>query len=396
MELRLLKGKVLGLGVVTASLTLTAGITLGSLIDLSNAIRWLLGTWLGAALLFGYLWLHLNDNHRQGDSDMLPSFGSGNSLTIIRGILLACLAGFLMIPRLPGWFVWIPGIIFLTAISADYFDGYLARRQNMVTALGELLDIQLDGAAILIGVMLAIHYDQVPLWYLPVGLARYLYLGGMWLNSRRGKEIVSLAESSRRRGFAGAQMVFLGVLLLPIFHPPATFYTAAVFMGVFLSGFLYDWFLVTGIMGGSDVLFDRSGIKLLIRLVPLGLRITVAVLLLAIFLSQSSQAGNRIISSLSLLRGSPDAGWAFLAGLMVIILAILLVLGVMGRLAAILILIFAGLVQIGTQINPLLSILILAASLILFTGTGPISIWSPEARIASHKAGQTPMSLEDR
>ena len=143
----------------------------GEYIDYTNI-------WLGQTAVFliytlATIWQHLPENHRMGETAVLPTFGLGNHLTILRGLLISMLAGFLFIPWGAGWLAWIPALLYTAASIADILDGYAARVTNHATALGARLDITVDGLGILIVILLAVWYKQLPLSYLTIGLARY-------------------------------------------------------------------------------------------------------------------------------------------------------------------------------------------------------------------------------
>jgi CDP-diacylglycerol--glycerol-3-phosphate 3-phosphatidyltransferase len=151
---------------------------------------------------------------------LLPAFGWGNGLTIVRGILVAGLAGFLFSPRPEGWVVWLPAILYTLSNATDFFDGFAARRTNHVTRLGEILDMSLDGTGVLVAAALAVQYGQVPVLFLGVALVRYVFLGGMWLRARWVLDH-EMPGSISRQVFAGLQMGFwqwYGTL----FSPPGT------------------------------------------------------------------------------------------------------------------------------------------------------------------------------
>ena len=210
------------------------------------ALRWLVLAMCLSVYLMWVLWRSLPYNHRAGEKHLFSGFGAGNNLTLVRGILLAALAGFLFSPLPPGGLAWLPGLIYTLAATADLFDGYLARRSNQVTQLGKKLDMSLDGLGVLIASVLVVQYGQVPAWYLLVGLARYLFLAGIWLRRRLGKPVYELAHSSTRRPFAGAQMGLIAVVMWPIFSPPGTYLAATLFALPFLIGFTRDWLTVSG------------------------------------------------------------------------------------------------------------------------------------------------------
>ena len=150
--------------------------------------------WLGLAAFFSatllaMVWRGLSYNYRPGERKILPSIGAGNQLTIMRGVMIAFLAGFIFSPLPSGWLVWLPGLIYILAALFDLFDGYLARRTNQVTRLGKILDMNLDGLGVLVGCLLIVQYGQAPFWYLLVGLERYLFLAGEWLLKEVGQPV---------------------------------------------------------------------------------------------------------------------------------------------------------------------------------------------------------------
>ena len=156
------------------------------------------------------------------------------------------MAGFLFLPKPESWFLWLPGILYLCSDIADFFDGYAARRTNHVTRLGEILDMSFDGLGVTIASLLAVKYGLVPIWYLAIGFARPLFLIGNWGLRKLAQPVHELPPSTSRRIFAGLQMGFLAVVLLPVFSPPLTFVAAYLFGLPMLAGFLRDWFAVSG------------------------------------------------------------------------------------------------------------------------------------------------------
>jgi CDP-diacylglycerol--glycerol-3-phosphate 3-phosphatidyltransferase len=350
------------------------------------AVRWLA---LSAAVLAYQLWVlwrGLPANQRAGEPELLPSLGPGNSMTLARGVLVACLAGFLLLPRPAGWLAWIPGLLYLLADIADLLDGYLARLSRHVTRLGELLDMSFDGLGVLVAALLAVRYGQAPAWYLAIALARYLFLGGLWLRRRWGRPVYDLPLSVSRRLFAGLQMGFLAFVLMPVFSPPATFIAAGLFAFPFLARFLGDWLLVSGAPAIQTTALGQL-LQPLQRWAPVGLRILVVALAAGPasqrFLDFSQQASFYAAQGLpapNLLVGLQGAAEA---------LVVLLVLfGVGGRAAAILGLSLAAINQAIAGPTLTQAILMATYAAILFAGTGPLSLWTPEDKLIFRPLGE--------
>lgn len=335
------------------------------------ALRWLVLTTFMLGYVSFVLWRGLSDNHHPGDFTLLPYLGWGNVLTLLRGALLAALLGFTFAPRPEGWLAWLPGTLYALADATDFFDGYVARRTQHVTVLGEKLDMSMDGMGVFLASLLAVRYGQVPVWYLFVGSARFLFMAGEWLYQKRGRSLRPLGESVRRRAMAGLQMGFLAVMLWPIFTPPGT-HIAATLIGLpFLLGFLWDWLSVSGTV--PVALHDkRKWLDYIAAWLPTGLR---SVLLVIAVLSLIGQGGD-----LPKNQGFLVALEGGAIGMMV--------LGFAPRLNAILGLCLIGVHQIHAPLSQMQIALIGIYSAILFLGSGELSLWQPEERWITHRAGE--------
>jgi CDP-diacylglycerol--glycerol-3-phosphate 3-phosphatidyltransferase len=172
--------------------------------------------------------------------------GLANQFTIFRGLLICLLAGFLFLNTPEGFLAWIPGFLYSTALIMDGFDGYLARLCKETSAFGAFLDRDLDALGTLIGVLLAVHYARLPVWYILAGMAYYLFACGEWWREKRGLPLHPLPTSRYRRHVAVIQSVFVALALLPVTVLPKSDMTAALIMIPVLAGFLRDWRIVAG------------------------------------------------------------------------------------------------------------------------------------------------------
>lgn len=340
------------------------------------AASWMILAALTLIYLFAVLWSSLPRNHRQGEIDILPDLGWGNRLTLLRGILIAGLVGFLLLPEPEGWLARLPGIFYTLAIAADFFDGYLARITNRATRLGEILDMSFDGLGVLAAIILAVQYERLPDWYLLVAFARYAFVFGLWLRTRLGKDNFELPPSIRRRALAGFQMGFLAVMLWPIFSPPGT-HIAALFFGLpILLGFLQDWFYATGFIKADDGRKSQA-IQWMLGWLPLFFRIVV-VCLGAALIFPNLIVLNQLSTSQAIL---------VIADLAVILL---LTLGVTTRTAAIAGLILLGFHQMYASLSFIQILLAGGYATVLFLGGGPFSLWTPEEYLVFQRAGKAP------
>jgi CDP-diacylglycerol--glycerol-3-phosphate 3-phosphatidyltransferase len=335
------------------------------------ALGWLVLPALAIIYLLAVLWRGLGSNHRLGEQQLLPALGWGNHLTLLRGVLVAAMLGFLFLPEPTGWLIWIPAILYTLSDAADFFDGYVARRTNHATRLGEILDMSFDGIGVLAAATLGVKYGQLPVWYLGVAFARPLFLAGLWLRKRLGKPIHEQPPGVARRVIAGFQMGFLAAALWPVFTPPGTHIAALFFGSPLLAGFARDWLYVTG----AFRLSTNNVWQAVSRWLPLGLR--GAILALAAFqLAQSFPPSGLIDPLLALLILTETA------------IAALVALGVSGRVLSILALLLLGIHQIFAGLSPVQILLAATYTGILFLGSGRFALWTPEEYLIHHRAGE--------
>jgi CDP-diacylglycerol--glycerol-3-phosphate 3-phosphatidyltransferase len=338
------------------------------------ASRWLVLASVVTAYLIAVLWFSLTDNHRIGEMRLLPAFGLGTNLTLARGLLVALLSGFLFLPRPGGMLAWIPGFLYVFAGFADLFDGYFARIEDCVTKMGQNLDIQFDSIGILTAVLLAVHYGQIPPWYIVIALARYIYLLGLYLWKLNGRKEFVLPHSPGRRAFAGLQMGFLSVILLPIFSPPGTFYAAGLIAVPFLFGFALDWMTAIGLIQRPVGIWS-SVQSTVTKWFPLLIRVTLPILYLSSLLFKNRALINTS-KELNLIT------WLELA------VIFLIFIGMAGRFMGILGLFLLGFHQISGPLSYVQLLLLAGYVAIIYLGTGFCSLWTPEKRLITHRIGE--------
>lgn len=212
----------------------------------SVLLQWLLGVIL---VCFFETWLTIRMLKRYGPNirSSHQYFSVANFVTLVRGALAACVAGFLFLPELAGWQAWLPGSLYLLAVLADYFDGYLARLHDSASEFGAALDRNFDAIITLIGSLLGILYGHLPIWYFTVGLAFYIFSFAVWIMKKSGSEVLDLSASNYRRIVGGSNAVFIGLALTPALPVPWLSLLATLFTFLILAGFLRDWFSITGV-----------------------------------------------------------------------------------------------------------------------------------------------------
>ncbi len=239
------------LAVCASTLLVVTYVGIGSLLADGHARRWLAGAGAVLAIELALLWYFIPRNHGQ-DEGLAASFGPATLVTLLRGVLLACLAGFLLLPWPEGPLAWAPVALYAAAAALDAVDGLLARTTDRVTILGARLDTEIDALGVLIAVSLAVRYGQLSAPFLVIGLARYAFVAGSWLRRVRGLGVYDLPPRGVGRTLAGLQMTVLAFALVPVVSPTVATLSVTLVAIPFLAGFLRDWLFHAGHLGEAE------------------------------------------------------------------------------------------------------------------------------------------------
>ncbi|MDR2462472.1 MAG: CDP-diacylglycerol--glycerol-3-phosphate 3-phosphatidyltransferase [Verrucomicrobiales bacterium] len=106
-----------------------------------------------------------------------------NRLSVLRLILSVVFVGLLSIPHAE-WTATAAFFIFVAAGLTDFFDGYLARKYNLITDLGKLLDPIADKIMVSAAFIELVAYNhlmpvETPAWIVIAVLAREFSITGL-------------------------------------------------------------------------------------------------------------------------------------------------------------------------------------------------------------------------
>jgi len=372
------------------------GLAVGSILLLpafgTAVVRWAAPNLLTLASIQLLVLRKLPLNRRSDDGPLLGDLGAGNHMTVLRGVLISQLPGYLFLPWPAGPQAWLPTLTFSAVLIADFLDGYLARRVSVMTRLGEALDIEFDGIGLLAATALAVHYGQLPLLYLlTVGSARYLYLFAGWTSRRLGRPVYPVPPSTTRRALAGVTMELGAAALWPI-APPVMMTLAGLIVGLpFMAVFVRDGLIHLGFLDPASTAYlsaRRRIVHTFTFILPPFLR---AILLLLLgpqlILAAQPWASTAGVAERA---GLPIAGLLGGVTLLIIALCLLLVaLGFAGRTGAVGLIVVYGLTLMTVGLTPRGVASWGCAVAIYLLGTGAESLWQPERALYSRRAGES-------
>ena len=103
-----------------------------------------------------------------------------NKLTLFRVILIPFFIALLMIPGIPAG-KWIALAIFIIASLTDFLDGYIARKNNLVTNFGKFMDPIADKVLVCSAFICLVQLGIIPAWMVAIVIARELVIDGFRL-----------------------------------------------------------------------------------------------------------------------------------------------------------------------------------------------------------------------
>ncbi len=214
------------------------------------------GLWLRTVVATGVLtailailWFNLDANHPVGQPNApFTGLGPGNTMSVLRGLGLALLAG-LIPPFASG--AWpqaraVAALLVVVFMLLDLADGWLARRANRVSLLGERLDIETDSAGLFVVSLLGALWHLLPPWYLGVALLRPLFVAGQALRVRNGLTNHPWPASDSRRRAAAWQSILMVGAVWPGTDRQLIELGAWIVVLLVAAGFGRDWLWMTG------------------------------------------------------------------------------------------------------------------------------------------------------
>lgn len=104
-----------------------------------------------------------------------------NKLTILRMIMVPFFVFFMLVPVAGDATKWIALVIFVVASLTDTLDGYLARRDNLVTDFGKFMDPLADKLLVCSALICFVELGDLPAWMVIIIIGREFIISGFRL-----------------------------------------------------------------------------------------------------------------------------------------------------------------------------------------------------------------------
>ncbi len=137
-----------------------------------------------------------------------------NKLTTLRLLLSILLVVFYSIFKNYDFVMWIVGFCFIIGSITDFLDGYIARKHNLVTGFGKLMDPLADKILVISTIIILVDYNVIPFfWISIIVIFRELLVLGVRLASLEGGgEVIAADYLGKAKTLT--QMVSMSALII--------------------------------------------------------------------------------------------------------------------------------------------------------------------------------------
>ena len=140
-----------------------------------------------------------------------------NKLTMMRVIMVPFFMVFAAMShmgtlRFNATYALIAGILFAVASFTDFLDGYLARKNHLVTDFGKFMDPLADKMLVMAAMCYFVECGQMPGWCLAIVLLREFAVSGMRLVAVEQGRVIAAAWSGKVK--TASTMVCLCLMLV--------------------------------------------------------------------------------------------------------------------------------------------------------------------------------------
>lgn len=112
-------------------------------------------------------------------------------------------------------------VIFVIASLTDFFDGYLARKYNLVTDFGKLMDPLADKILVISALVLFVELKYIPAWMSIIVIAREFLISGIRMLAAAKGEVIPAGKLGKYK--TTSQMIVILIMII-VGNQPYNFY----------------------------------------------------------------------------------------------------------------------------------------------------------------------------
>lgn len=110
---------------------------------------------------------------------MFKKMNLPNKLTMLRMVMVVVFVVFMCLPTKLEWARYVALAVFVLASITDFLDGYISRKNNLVTKFGKIMDPLADKMLVASGFILIAAAGIIPAWMAVVIVIRDFFVTGL-------------------------------------------------------------------------------------------------------------------------------------------------------------------------------------------------------------------------
>ncbi|MFH1478485.1 MAG: CDP-diacylglycerol--glycerol-3-phosphate 3-phosphatidyltransferase [Candidatus Omnitrophota bacterium] len=177
-----------------------------------------------------------------------------NKLTVSRIVIAVFFILFLFIRGAGAKFAALA--LFLTACITDYYDGLLARKLNLMTTFGKLMDPIADKILVLGAFLAFVEMKIVPAWMVMVIITREFIITGIRIHALSQKKVLS-AEVAGKHKTVSQMVAVISILIFLVIRDSGFSFRYIDYYAVGVHILMFITVLMTLISGVSFMLKNK-------------------------------------------------------------------------------------------------------------------------------------------
>ena len=158
-----------------------------------------------------------------------------NKLTMLRMVMVPFFVFFLLeTPEMGDWmfFKWIALALFIVASLTDMLDGKIARKYNLVTNFGKLMDPLADKLLVCSALVGLTWHGIVPAWMTIIIIGREFIISGFRLIAAEKGVVIAASMWGKLKTVSQMIMICFTITVLNDYGFRGDMYAVAVYMGI--------------------------------------------------------------------------------------------------------------------------------------------------------------------
>ena len=139
-----------------------------------------------------------------------------NKLTLLRALMVPVFVFFMLFPtENVVLFRILACAVFCVASFTDFLDGYIARKEHLVTNFGKFMDPLADKLLVSSALICMVPLSYLPAWYVIVLIAREFVISGFRLFAAEQNVVIAASYFGKFKTACQMVMIILLILQLP-------------------------------------------------------------------------------------------------------------------------------------------------------------------------------------